>query len=149
MEITITADTTKVTKKLSGMAKGLSDFSKPLDLVGGDLLNFFGNEVFETQGAALGEVWKALAASTLVLRAARSGYYKNTPIVTDKILIWTGNLKGGFKKEVKPLQLRIYNDDEKFKYHQKTQRRMLGVNAKVVTIVIDRINQYAEQIIAQ
>lgn len=154
MEVTISCDTTRVTKKLSSMAAGFSNYSKPFELVGDDLLHLFGVEVFDTNGGAIGDNWRALAKSTLALRAARKGYYANTPVETNKTLVWTGRLRGGFKKEVKPMQLRIYNDVDYFKYHQKAggkppQRKMLGVTSRVVTIVIDRINQYAEQVIAQ
>lgn len=152
MRIEFTLDSTKVTKNLSGMVKGLSDYSKPLQAAGKDLLLLFGTEVFETQGKAIGENWRRLAASTLAMRAARRGYYAQAPVATDKILVWTGRLRSGFRQEVKQDTLRIFNIDPKFPYHQTpsgrpAQRKMLALTSRVVTIAVDRINEYIEKII--
>ena len=57
----------------------------------------------------------------------RRGHYRNTPIATNKILIWTGALKNGFKKKVERMRLTISNNVKYFKYNQKT-RAMLGIN---------------------
>ena len=148
MEVTFTLDDSKVTKKLSGMIEGFSDYSDPFEKAAIGLLALYGVEVFEAQGRAIGEPWRQLAAATLQMRAERRGYYKSPPIATDKILIWTGRLQGGFKKEVRKDYLRIYNDVPYFKYHQKAsgrppQRRMLAINSRVISMVIEEVIKYA------
>lgn len=152
MQVTITLDDAKVTKKLNLMIQGFSDFSEPLNKVGDDLLKYYGIEVFETQGGELAAPWRPLALSTLYMREHRSGYYRNQPIRTDKILIWTGRLQKGFKKEVGSTKLRIYNDVEYFKYHQKAsgrppQRPMLAINGRVIAMVVDHMNQFSEKVV--
>lgn len=149
MDITLTLNTTEVTKKLNNVASGLKDFREPFDNAGGDLLNFFGNTVFESQGREAGEAWQQLAATTLYMRARRIGYYKQTPIATGKILIWTGRLMKGFQKAVTRTTLIIRNGVDYFKYHQLSQRKMLTINPKVITIVVGRVNDYAVKILAK
>jgi len=122
----------------------MTDFRKPFNKAGKELIVFFGGKVFETQGRALGDSWRTLAASTLVARANESGHYKKRPEARNKILWWTGDLKRGFKKDVKKVELRIYNDVPYFKHHQKrggrpAQRRMLAINAHVITIVVKKV----------
>lgn len=152
MELTFTFDDAKVQKKLSGMSRGFSDFKKPLDHLGDIFLDFYGITVFETQGGAIAEPWRALAMSTVRARQRRRGYYAKNPIRTDKILIWTGDLQHAMKKEVTPLKLRIYNDDPKFKYHQTPgkkppQRRMLKLTSTNIETAVRVIHDYAQDVV--
>lgn len=149
MELSLTFNDTEVTKKLGTLAAGLKDFSEPFDHAGGDLLNFFGNTVFESQGREAGEAWQPLAATTLYMRSRRIGYYKQTPITTGKILIWTGRLMKGFEKAVTTTTLIIRNGVDYFKYHQQSQRKMLTINSKVITIVVARVSDYAAKILSR
>ena len=154
MEITFSIDDTKVTKKLSLMKNGFSDCRKPLSAAGEKLLSLYGIEVFETQGGAIGDSWRSLAASTQNSRAKRTGYYRNPPIRTDKILVWTGRLQSGMKKEVTKDMLRIYNSVPYFRHHQTRggrtpQRKMLAITSRVITTVVDEISKYAQDITEQ
>ncbi len=154
MEITFQVDDTRVLKRLGLTKRGMADCRKPLTKAGDQLLKLFGVEVFETQGGAIGDAWRALAASTRTARAQRTGYYRNPPIRTDKILIWTGRLMGGMKKEAQPQMLRIYNDVPYFKYHQKRggkppQRKMLAITSRVITTVVDELSKHAQDVTNQ
>lgn len=152
MKLSFSLDDTKVVKRLGKISGGVTDFRKPFDAAGKDLLAFFGGEVFETQGKALGESWRELAASTLIARDQGRGHYARRPEVRTKILWWTGDLKRGFKKDVKKLELRIHNVVPYFKYHQKRggrppQRRMLAINARVITIVVERVAEHTSKLV--
>ena len=154
MQITFTVDDTRVLKKLLFARRGLTNCKKPLTRAGDKLLKLFGIEVFETQGGAIGDSWRALALSTRTARARRTGYYRNPPIRTDKTLIWTGRLMAGMRKKVQPMQLRIYNDVPYFKYHQKRggkppQRKMLAITSRVITTVVDELAKYATEVVDQ
>lgn len=142
MRLSFELDTRQATKALSALAGNLEDLRKPLEQSGNDLLQFFGYEVFETQGAVNGSAWRRLAASTLKMRQNRWGYYKQAPRRTDRILIWTGRLQDGFRKQVGKDILVIRNDVEYFKYHQLGQRRMLALNDRVISKVIARFNEH-------
>lgn len=151
-ELCITLDDTAVVKKLNQMASDIKDFKDPFTDAGDQLLSFYGNDVFKTQGQAVGEPWRALSAATLKMRENREGYYRNPPITTNKILIWTGRLQKGFRKTVERTRLVIDNTVEYFKYHQLAtgrppQRKMLHINSKVIKIVTDSIYDYLVKII--
>ena len=149
MSLRFSLDATQVEKKIDSMTKGLKDFREPLDNAGGDLLKFFGDTVFQSQGAEAGATWKRLAQSTLYARAHRIGYYANTPITLGKILIWTGRLMRGFEKAVTKTTLIIRNGVDYFKYHQLSQRKMLTINSKVITIVVGHIRTYADKLVSK
>lgn len=146
MNITITLDKTSVEKHLRLIAASAKDMQETLAEVGDELLSFYGDQVFMTQGAAINDPWRALAVSTLRARARRTGYYKQTPIMEGKILVWTGRLKRGMKKQATANQLRIYNDVDYFKYHQRAggrppQRKMLAITSDVVTRVVSGLQK--------
>ena len=150
--LTFSLDDTRVRKKLSGLSAGVRNFKKPFDAASSELLEFYGEEVFASQGSAIGEPWRALAASTLAARAGRRGYYRKPPVTTDKILVWTGRLKKGFAREVTSRMLRIFNDVPYFKYHQKAsgsppQRRMLAINKNVITKVIRHVQRHVRGLV--
>lgn len=152
MELTFRIDETKVTKTFNNLARGLSSFQKPFTKAGDDLLRFYGVEVFDSQGRESGERWRQLAASTLLAREQRKGYYRNPPIAINKILVWTGRLQKGFEKQVTPKRLRIFNDVPYFKYHQKAggrpaQRKMLAITSKVIDKVVKRVLEHVEDAI--
>lgn len=150
MNLTFSFDTTQVEKKFKEISRAASDMRKPFTKAGDDLISYYGKEVFDSNGAELGERWRNLAAATLMMRANRERYYANTPITTNRTLIWTGRLQKGFKKQATSEKLRIFNDVEYFKYHQQgsgrkpPQRRMLGLTSKVVTKVIDRVFEHVD-----
>lgn len=150
--ITFSLDDTRVKMRLSKMHKGVKSFKKPFNSSGTELLQFFGDEVFATQGSAVGESWRTLALSTLQARADRRGHYAKQPVATNKILVWTGTLQKGFKKQVTAQMLRIYNTVRYFKYHQQRggsppQRRMLAINREVITKVMRHVRRYVSSLV--
>lgn len=152
MNMRIRLDDTEVTKKLNDLTSGLKDFSVPFREAGDDILDYVKKEVFPSQGIALGDKWKPLAPSTLFARAHRQGHYAKSPVETNKILIWTGKLREGFFKTVARKRLEIDNSVEYYDYHQKAsgmppQRRMLAVNSRIITMVMERINNFALKLI--
>lgn len=148
----ITLDKTKVEMRLSKLAEKLRDLSQPFNQVGDDLIDYFGNKVFESQGVeSTGANWRKLAPATLYMRAHHRGYYAQPAEREDRILVWTGRLHRGFTKKAERAQLTISNDVEYFKYHQLggghlPQRKMLAINKIVLTIVKTRIEEYTQQI---
>ena len=115
---TIRLDDTEVKKKLNQLAGDLKDFSDPFTQAGSELLDYYSKDVFSSQGVESGAPWRQLSATTLKMRENRTGYYRQPPIITGKILIWTGRLKSGFKKTVEKTRLTIGNTVDYFKYHQ-------------------------------
>ena len=151
MQITFSLDKTKVTKAIQGMANKVKDYSKPFEKVGNDLLHFYGVEVFEQQGVA-GEEWRGLAHETVQARLKRWGHYSepSNEGPERRILIWTGRLQKGFKKDVNASSLRIYNDVPYFQYHQRAsgrppQRRMLALTKDTIIQVKGAIVQYLRE----
>jgi len=134
MELSFSFDGKETLKKLARMAEGLKDMTAPFERSGESLLEFFKGEVFESQGAALGERWRDHSASTKIARAKRWGYYKSDPVADAKVLVWSGRIRAGFKKQVSKNSLRIYNEDENFKKNQPS-RKMLRITSKVIEIV--------------
>lgn len=145
--INIKVDDKQVRKLINNIETGVKSFKEPLSGAADELMNdFFGKKVFDTQGAAIGSSWAALHASTLRARAKRSGHYSNPPITTSKILIWTGNLKSGFKKQVDKFKAIITNNIDYFKYTSE-KRRVFGINAEVINIVIKHFEKYLKKIV--
>lgn len=140
-DVTFKLDDKEFSAKLNKLTTCLDDFSKPLKKSAEELNDFYSNDVFESQGKDLGEKWKPLAPSTILARQMRKGYYKQPPITTNKILVWTGKLKSSFKSEVSRLKLRIFNIDNRFPFLQP-DRPMLGINKKVETIVMDNLTEH-------
>ena len=149
MQINISFESRSVQKTLSNLTKEIRDFRRPLDTLGVDLLQFYGGEVFTTQGGAINQSWKRLADSTLLARARRSGYYRQAPASNAQTLVWTGRMQKGFKKEVSTTKLRIFNPVPYFKYHQKggkaPKRAMLAITPQVVNKAASTIEEFIEK----
>lgn len=147
--LTFQVDDTRVQKKLSQLLGDVKDYSEPFRAAGADLTRLFGSDVFETGGWAAGDPWRALAEATLRARAERRGHYAASPEVQGRILWWTGTLKRGFRDQITPLSLRIYNVVEYFKYHQQglglPRRRMLVVTQDVIIRVMERMHEYVRR----
>lgn len=105
----------KVQKKLDNPRAALTE-------VGGLLVSEF-QQNFPAEGRRLNEPWKALQRATIRERI-RLGYGAGP------ILVRTGKLMRGFRKEVNRFFVRVSNPVEYFKYHQLgggylPQRRMI------------------------
>lgn len=149
-QISIKLDDRQVIKQINHLSTGLKGYKKPLDEAGDDLLRYYGEDVFKSQGKALGGKWKPLSAATLKLRKERRMHYANQPRTTGKILIWTGKLQDSFRKKARRTKLVIDNTANYFKFHQKKgkgQRSMLAINKTVINIVLKRVDAYIKDLI--
>lgn len=148
LEITFD-DKANVKKKLLAISDQVKDWRPAFERVGQDMLQAYGVESFEKQGIA-GESWRPLANATRKARMKRWGYYKQAPMATDRILIWTGRLKSGFRKQVTRDYLRVFNVVPYFKYHQKPggrppQRRMMAVTKDTIIRTMTILNDYMRE----
>jgi hypothetical protein len=135
VEIRISGDAALV-GRLDALKIGLRDFTAPLTVIGEELKNYYGNDVFATQGGAIGIPWPTLAASTVKQKLRKYPTYASTP------LIRTGKMKSSFRAKVSPVSLEISNDAPYFKYHQSTAPRskipyrpMMAINTEVKSII--------------
>lgn len=150
--LTVSLDKTKVDLKLAKIAEQVKDFREPFDEIGTDLLEYYGDVVFETQGVASGVAWRPLAPATLLMRKEHRGYYAQAAIEEGKILVWTGRLKHGFQKAVERTKLTISNPVEYFKYHQAgkgrpPRRKMLALNKDTLIIIRARMADFLRRIV--
>jgi len=151
MEFSIKFDDREIKKKLGSLQEGLKSYKTPLEAVGTDLIDFYGQKVFKTQGKALGSPWKGLSSGTLLAREHKQGYYAKPPREKGKILIWTGRLQDSFRKKAERFKLTIDNKDPKFKHHQlggKTPKRpMLGLTKEIITSIVEDLNAYIRKLV--
>lgn len=148
--LTITMDATQVNAKLDHVAGGIENMTVPFIKAGEDLVAYFAIRVFD-QGGQAGSQWRALSPATLFMRAKHYGYYNRASVAEDKTLVWTGNLRAGFHKEVTSDSLRIYNDVPYFASHQLGEgvpkRQMLVVDKTVTQLIVDRLNKYISELV--
>jgi phage gpG-like protein len=106
---------TQLSRKLVGLRSDLKDYTRPFSDSAFYLKSVFSRDVFDTQGAAIGERWKRLSPYT-VAQKARHGY-PSSP------LIGSGAMQNSFKTIVSSDQAVIYNTAAYFKYHQSKAPR--------------------------
>lgn len=140
MQVTITVTgLDRVQERLTKLGASLHDFTAALETLGKQLILFYSNNVFISQGQAIGQTWKPLATSTQVYK---SKHYPGTgPLVR------TGALQHSFESTVTPSTLFITNTAPYFPYQQQgttegpgrghniPARQMLGVNTTVESMV--------------
>src|SRR4051794_24357127 len=68
----------QLSRMLLGMASSMKDYTYPFRQSADYLKNVFARDVFETQGAAIGERWKRLSPYTVAQKARRG--YPLTPL---------------------------------------------------------------------
>ena len=105
----------QLSRVLRGVANDVQDLRKPFKESGEKLKRTFEDDVFRTQGAAIGEKWARLSPYT-VAQKARLGY-------SAAPLIRTGAMKEAFRSIASSDQAVIYNTAEYFKYHQSNKPR--------------------------
>ena len=126
---------TQLSRKLIGLESALKDYSYPFRESADFLKGVFSRDVFETQGAAIGERWKRLSPYTVSQKAKRG--FPDTP------LIGTGAMQNSFQSIVSSDQAVIYNTASYFKFHQSKLPR-----SKVPRRIMMKIaNGQKEQII--
>lgn len=114
-----------------------------LEEVGGMVVSEF-EANFPSEGKRLNEPWAKLKQATIKERI-RQGYGASP------MLVRTGKLMRGFKKEVQTLYVRIYNTIDYFKYHQRgdgnlPQRRMILSPEKLKQEIVAVIAKYVKTV---
>lgn len=109
MTITIDGDV-RVIHRLEEAVKKMGSAKSALSEIGDVLLEEF-DQNFDEQGGRLNEAWSELAESTKIQKALMG--YGSQPI-----LVRTGKLRAGFRKEATKYKVRVHNPVSYFKYHQ-------------------------------
>jgi phage gpG-like protein len=122
----------RVNERLSTLGASLHDFSGALAILGRQLILFYSESVMNSQGTALGSRWAPLAAST---QAYKSQHWPGT-----QPLVRTGTMQKSFYANSTRETLFVSNNAPYFAYHQlgtrkMPQRRMIGVNTRVETMI--------------
>lgn len=152
MVISIRLDDRELKLKLNNLAQGLTNSKPVMKDISEQLLNYYGDEVFQEQGTTGVDKWRQLSAVTSLSREKRQGYYKAAPETTNKILIWTGRLRRGFDSTVSATKTVIFNKVPYFKYHQTgggrlPKRTMLAITQKVITVVDTTFAKYINKLL--
>lgn len=133
---------------LQSVRHELDDMSKPMRKIGSELKDFFSNDVFATQGGAIGERWPALAPSTIKQKSKRYRAFSVVPLVR------TGKMKESFFFKADKTSVTIGNNAPQFIYHQSSAPRtkipyrpMLAINESVRSIAQDIIQSHVDEII--
>ena len=105
----------QLSRVLIGMASGMKDYSFPFRQSADYLKGVFSKDVFDTQGAVIGERWKRLSPYTVAQKARRG--FPLTP------LIGTGRMRDSFQSIVSTDQAVVYNTSPYFGYHQSNKPR--------------------------
>ena len=92
---------TQLARRLNTVGKNVKDFKPEFKKSANFLKDFFGGEVFDSKGRAIGEPWKP--------RSVPKPY---------PLLQRTGRMKRGFKAKASRLSGEVYNIVDYFKYHQ-------------------------------
>lgn len=132
----------QVTLSLQSMAAKAVDLSEEMDEIGQELLEFFQNDVYDTEGAALGSPWAALADSTIAQKLKR---YGDTPM-----LVATGLMKASYQLYTAAGWLLIQNEaqndrgDYYAKYHQDGTTKM--PQRLLLDVPDDKMEEIAEKL---
>jgi len=97
---------TQLARRLNGIGNRVKDFRSEFKKSTNFLKDFFGGEVFDTKGRAIGEPWKPRKVP------------KPWPLLQK-----TGRMKRGFRAKASKMSGEVYNAVDYFKYHQSRQPR--------------------------
>lgn len=107
----------QLSRRLIGLENSLQDYSYPFRQSADYLKSVFSSDVFQTEGAVIGERWKRLSPYTVAQKARRGYVHANWP------LVGTGAMQNSFQTIVSSDQAVIYNTAAYFKYHQSKAPR--------------------------
>lgn len=116
--------TKQLSRTLTGIGKGIKDWTPAFKESADSLAKIFSNEVFRTKGAEIGEKWKPLKPSYLA--AKRAAGYPADPLVR------TGEMQRNFKTLFKPDYGQVWNATAYFKYHQSDKPRSSNLPRRVM-----------------
>lgn len=126
----------KIEKKLRRLGSSLTDLSSAMEAIGRDASEYYRDQVFASQGGALGAVWPRLSPRTIASKTKRYPQFVNTPLVA------TGKMRDSFTYSADRTSVRIGNNANYYKYHQSSaprrrlpRRRMAGINPYIRKMV--------------
>lgn len=105
----------QLSRVLLGMESSLRDYTHPFRQSADHLIRTFSQDVFQSQGAAIGERWQRLSPYTVAQKARRG-----LPLTP---LVGTGRMRASFRSIVSTDQAVVYNTTDYFKYHQSNRPR--------------------------
>lgn len=122
--------------KFEKVIPSLTDWKDTFKSLGDRLIKFYKEDVFETEGGALGVEWKALKTAY--------DFSKRKSYPGRGILEKTGDMRKSYKKSYSNNYLKISNTSPYAKYHSSTKPRskmpyrpIIGINEKVKKMVKD------------
>lgn len=129
---------------LDKVEKQILDLNTPLEEIGTVMIDEF-EQNFTEEGKRLQEPWQKLKDSTIKERI-RLGYGAGP------ILVRTGQLMKGFRKEVGKYFVRVYNPVKYFQYHQTgtahlPKRRMILAPERLKQEIVAVITKYIHNLI--
>ena len=151
VSVTVTGDQ-QLMDKLAKLGPALTNFGPAFAKIGGTLLDFYSDTVFNSQGGALagakgisggqgeGVPWAKLAPSTIAQKTKHYRQYASVPLMA------TGAMRHSFYFDARSQSLEIGNSSDHFEFHQGDgdrtrlpRRPMLGVNKTVLNLIKDGI----------
>jgi len=102
-------------RRLRGISDKLQDWRPAFEETAHDLKEIFANDVFDTEGRAIGQPWAPLSPAYAA--------YKAQKYPGKGILEASGKMRKSFQTLVKPDMAAIWNTAAYFKYHQSNQPR--------------------------
>lgn len=126
----------ELSRRLEKISNDSQNWQNTFEKVGLRLANFFGGEVFRTEGAVFGEPWEALSDST-VRQKLKKGY-------TPKPLVASGTMQKSFNYNAAPMSVEVFNPVDYFKYHQSNKPRK-----KLPRRIMMKLDEMRKQIIVK
>ena len=105
----------QLSRRLENVSSQIKDLTPAFSSVASTLKGIFSNDVFQTQGAIIGESWSPLKKAYAIQKAKKYG--------SKGILEATGAMRQGFMTLVKPDMAMVWNKVSYFKYHQSNEPR--------------------------
>jgi phage gpG-like protein len=106
----------QLSRRLRGVGEGVKNWQPAFKDASDELKKVFSNDVFETQGRAIGVTWPPLSPSTLRDKTRR-GFGGKGPLER------SGAMRRGFQSVAKTDYAKVWNSLAYFKYHQSNKPR--------------------------
>jgi len=126
----------QLSRNLLLLSERVKDWTPAFKETADTLKKIFQNDVFETQGGAIGESWSPLSRAYAQQKAKKYG--------NKGILQATGQMRAGFTTLVKPDMAEVSNRIDYFKYHQSNKPR-----SKIPRRVMMKLEEHQKQIVVK
>lgn len=118
VKVTITGDK-QVLSKIKKLGQSLYTYDLAMKSIGKKLTSYFGNEVFASQGGALGEKWPSLKPATIKRKNKMNIIAGSMPLVGNN----SPHMKDQFEYNAGSSFVVISNAADYFAYHQSNEPR--------------------------